>query len=254
MKTLFLAWQDPSTRAWFPVGKLTHDDDGRLYHFVYLQGAIEAKNTAGFQPIISLPDFYQPYGSLELFPLFQNRLLRPSRPDYSAFIESLSLSIDQTDPIAILSRSGGRRQTDNFEVFPAPERNEVGQYQIHFFSHGLSHCPADAQQRVITLQPSDKLSVMHDCQNPVDGRALMLRTEDLHNVGFCPRYLTQDFFELVEKFPHKVQVTVVRINPAPMPLQSRLLCCLTSDWEDKFAPFSGPSYEPLAQIATSAIA
>jgi hypothetical protein len=250
--SLFLSWQDPSTRAWFPVGKLTHD--GRLYHFVYLQGAIEAKNKAGFQPIISLPDFYQPYGSLELFPLFQNRLLRPSRPDYAAFIESLSLPSDQTDPIAILSRSGGRRQTDNFEVFPAPERNEAGQYQIHFFVHGLSHCPIAAQQRVLTLQPEEKLLITRDCQNPFDSRALLLRTEDLHNVGYCPRYLTQDFFELVDCFPAKVHVTVERVNLPPNPLQSRLLCRLTSDWDATFRPFSGADYEPLVKLDTVAIA
>jgi hypothetical protein len=210
---LFLSWQDLSTRAWFPIGTLTHN--GRLYHFVYLQGAIEAKNKAGFQPIISLPDFYQSYGSLELFPLFQNRLLRRSRPDYSAFIASLSLPIDQTDPIAILSRSGGPRQTDNFEVFPAPERNMAGQYQIHFFVHGLSHCPIAAQQRVLALQSEEKLLVTRDCQNPFDSRALLLRTEDLHNVGYCPRYLTQDFFELVDCFPAKVQLKLGAKSQSP---------------------------------------
>jgi hypothetical protein len=144
---LFLAWQNPSSRAWFPVGKLTYD--GRLYHFVYLQGAIEASEKADFQPIISFPDFHQEYGSLELFPLFQNRRLRRSRPDYPAFIQSLNLPSDETDPMAILSRSGGRRQTDSFEVFPCPERTESGQYEMHFFTHGLRYCPSAAQQRVL---------------------------------------------------------------------------------------------------------
>jgi hypothetical protein len=250
--SLFLTWQDPSTRAWFPVGKLTHD--GRLYHFVYLQGAIKAKQEASFQPIISFPDFYQEYGSLELFPLFQNRLRRRSRPDYPAFMASLNLSLDQTDPIMILARSGGRRQTDTYEVFPCPEKNELGQYQIHFFAHGLRHFPDTSQARALTLQPGDLLSILHDCQNAYDSRALMLRTEDRHNVGFCPRYLNQDFFELVEKFPHKVQVIVDRVNPAPHPLQSRLLCRLTADWETDFHPFSGPDYQPLVQPEVAAIA
>lgn len=251
MKTLFLTWQDPSSRLWFPVGKLTHD--GRLYHFVYLQGAINAHEQAGFQPIISFPDFSQEYGSLELFPLFQNRLRRRSRPDYSDFIQSLSLPLDQTDPIMILARSGGRRQTDTYEVLPCPDKNEFGQYQIHFFSHGLRHFPESSQARVLTLQTGDRLSILHDCQNTYDSRALMLCTNDRHNVGFCPRYLNQDFFELVEKFPHKVQVTVDRINPAPHPLQSRLLCHLTADWDTNFHPFSGPEYQSLVQQSADAI-
>ena len=41
---LFLAWQNPSTRPWFPIGKLTHD--GRFYHFIYLQGAIDVRNVS----------------------------------------------------------------------------------------------------------------------------------------------------------------------------------------------------------------
>lgn len=98
MKTLFLSWQDPVRCSWFPIGKLTHD--GRLYHFVYIQGAIEAHQKEDFQPIISFPDFYQTYGSLDLFPLFNNRLLRSSRPDYPDFIQWLNLPQDKNDPIA----------------------------------------------------------------------------------------------------------------------------------------------------------
>ena len=42
MKTLFLAWQDPTTRAWLPVGRLTFD--GKMYTFAYTQGAKEAQD------------------------------------------------------------------------------------------------------------------------------------------------------------------------------------------------------------------
>jgi hypothetical protein len=251
MKTLFLAWQDPSSRAWFPIGKLTYD--GRLYHFVYIQGAIVAKEKANFQPIISFPDFNQSYGSLELFPLFNNRLLRSSRPDYPALIQWLNLPQDSLDPIAILSRTGGRRETDTFEVFPCPESDETGNYHIHFFTHGLSHFPATVQENIKNLQPGDRLMIMHDIQNTFDPRALILRTEDHNVVGFCPRYLTQDFFELVSNFPQQAKITVERINPSPTPLQFRLLCNLTTQWEQNFQPFSGPIYQSLAPIQPLAI-
>jgi hypothetical protein len=91
---------------------------------------------------------------------------------------------------------------------------------------------------------------MHDLQNSFDSRALVLRTEDRYQVGYCPRYLTQDFFELVCKFPEQVNVIVERVNPAPTPLQYRLLCRLTAPWSKDFAPFTGPAYQPLAQIET----
>jgi len=244
LKTLFLAWQDSISRTWFPVGKLTHEDE--MYHFVYLQGAIKAKNEANFQPIFSFPSLDHHYTSPELFPLFANRLLRPNRPDYKDFVQWLNVPADQDDPIALLARSGGERQTDSFEVFPCPERDENGSYHIHFFAHGLRHFPSDTQQYVQSLTVGAKLFVTHDLQNKFDSRALILRTEDLRLVGYCPRYLTQDFFELVCKFPQKVNVTVERVNPSPSPIQFRLLCSLTAEWSDDFHPFSAPIFDALS--------
>jgi hypothetical protein len=251
MKTLFLAWQDPSTRAWFPIGKLNHD--GKLYHFVYLQGAIQANRDTDFQPIISFPDFYKSYESRELFPLFQNRLLRPSRPDYPSFIQSINLSQSVLDPIDILSRTGGKRETDTFEVFPLPERDEQGNYTIYFLAHGISHFPLETHQHILSLVPGEQLYVMHDCQNPFDHHALMLRTQNRFNVGFCPRYLVHDFFKLLIHTPEQVSVTVEQINLPPTPIQSRMLCRLTARWQDNFQPFSAPIFEPLSSQAANAL-
>jgi hypothetical protein len=245
LKTLFLAWQDEISRKWFPVGKLTHEDG--MYHFDYLHGAINAKKEADFQPIWSFPDLNHHYTSPELFPLFANRLLRRSRPDYKDFVQWLNIPAHQDDPIALLARSGGKRQTDSFEVFPCPERDENGIYHIHFFSHGLRHFPSEVQQYVKSLGVGTRLLVTHDIQNKFDPRALILRTEDLHFVGFCPRYLTQDFFELICNCPHRVNVTVERVNPPPTPIQFRLLCSLTAEWSNNFHPFSDPIFQTLSE-------
>jgi hypothetical protein len=252
MTTLFLAWQDPTSRAWFAIGKLTHN--GQRYHFSYLQGALQAMAEANFQPLFSFPDFYQSYTSVELFPPFANRLLRRSRPEYPDFIQWLGLASDanssgqiEIDPITLLARSGGKRATDRFEVFPLPERNEAGEYQIYFFAHGLSHFPSTAQQRASQCIPQEKLLLIHDLQNTYDSCALMLRTEDRQIVGFCPRYLVQDLFALVNRFPHEVRVVVEKVNPSPTPLQYRLLCKLTAQWQPNFHPFAGIEYQPLAK-------
>lgn len=252
MKTLFLAWQAPTSRTWFPVGKLTHE--GGLYHFSYLQGALEAKAKANFQPLWAFPEFSHTYSSAELFPLFANRLLRPSRPDYKNFVQWLNMPEQQDDPIALLARSGGKRKTDSFEVFPCPEQDSQGNYHIHFFAHGLRHLPEAIQQYVQCLQPGIPLYVTHDMQNPVDSRALILRTADLHFVGYCPRYLTQDFFQLICQFPEQVKITVERVNAPPTPLQFRLLCNLTATWREDFQPFSSPIYQPLRKEEFGAIA
>jgi hypothetical protein len=37
MKTLYVAWQDPETRAWSPVARLGYQEGA--YHFEYTNGA-----------------------------------------------------------------------------------------------------------------------------------------------------------------------------------------------------------------------
>ena len=98
---------------------------------------------------------------------------------------------------------------------------------------------------VQSLSVGTRLFINHDVQNEFDSRALILRTEDLHFVGYCPRYFTQDFFELICNFPKQVNVTIERVNPSPTPIQFRLLCSLTAKWSDDFHPFSDPIFQIL---------
>ena len=227
------------------MGKLTCEDGE--YCFSYLQGAIQAQKTANFQPLWSFPDLFRRYRSAELFPLFANRLLRPSRPEYQDFVQWLNIPEQKEDPIALLARSGGKRKTDSFEVFPCPERDANDTYHIHFFAHGLRHCPEAAQQQVQSLKPETPLFIIRDLQNQFDSHALLLRTENLHCVGYCPRYLTQDFCNLICQSPQQVKVAVERINLPPTPLQFRLLCNFTASWEEDFQPFSSDIYQEVSQ-------
>src|SRR5690348_6317788 len=111
MRTLFLAWQDPERRRWYPIGRLTSADG--LYTFVYTRGAEEARRSAGFQPLASFPELLQAYVSEQLFPLFTNRALPQARPEYQEYLEWLAVPANEHDPVAILARSGGRKVTDS---------------------------------------------------------------------------------------------------------------------------------------------
>ena len=250
MKKVFLAWQDPISRLWYPIGRLTFQ--GTNYRFVYLRGAQEAEKAGRFQALQSFPDLNAVYESADLFPLFSNRGLSSSRPDYEDYVKWLNVPRDQDDPITLLSRSGGRRITDSLEVFPCPEPDEIGTYHIHFFAHGLRHLSPSSIERIQRLREGENLLLVHDFQNPRDPKALMLRTSetfegDLHLVGYCPRYLVDDLFRLLENCRDYPQVTVERINSPPAPLQLRLLCDMTACWpEEGFRPFSGELYQPLA--------
>ncbi len=243
MKTLFLAWQDSNSRRWFPIGRLTFDEG--KYQFVYTQGVEEAQEKCGFEPLSSFPRLDEVYTSTQLFPVFSNRLMPRSRPDYSKFVEWLNVPQNEDDPIALLARSGGQRETDTLTVFPCPDPDEEGRYHIHFFSHGLRHLSHCSIERINRFQPGEKLWLAHEFQNPYDPQALILNTEDHHIVGYCPRYLVNNTFRLLERNPNLVHVHVERVNQPPTPLQFRLLCSMTAKWLDDFHPFSGKEYQPI---------
>jgi hypothetical protein len=247
MKTLFLAWQDPNSRCWFPIGRLTFESG--QFSFVYIKGARKAEETSKFQLLPSFPDFDKVYQSEELFPLFANRIMRPSRPDYQNHLECLNIPRRADDPIAILSRSGGKKATDHFEVFPCPEPDEHGLYHIHFFLHGLRHRQQAAIERVNSLKAHEQIYLMHDVQNAYDPMALALRTDDEHLIGYCPRYLAPDIHELLKQDPKLVNVHVERVNLAPTPIQLRLLCNMTAEWPSTFRPFASNEYQPLVDQA-----
>ena len=251
MTTLFLAWRSPSTRTWYTVGRLTADG---LYRFVYTHGAEQAEREGGFGGIPGFPERERIYESEALFALFADRLLPRSRPDYAEWLEWLSLPEHEHDPVALLARSGGQRATDSFEVFPSPERQPDGSYHVHFFAHGLRYFPAASAERATRLQPGERLLLVHDFQNPADPAALLLRTAeatpgDIHLVGFCPRYLLGDVLRLLEHAPDSAWVEVERVNPAPAPIQYRLLCGLTLRWPEGFQPFADREYQAIPQTA-----
>ena len=78
--TLYLAWQAPKSRRWFPVGRLDADLDGDLarYHFSYMDGAREAREAEDFLMVPGFPELDAPYQSEKLFPFFENRLMKPT--------------------------------------------------------------------------------------------------------------------------------------------------------------------------------
>jgi len=247
-RILFLAWQDPVGRTWYPIGRLT--SDGGRYSFTYLGGARSALDTGRFEAIRPFPDLHTIYEADELFPLFANRVLPRTRPEYKSVLEWLSVSDTEDDPVAILARSGGQRATDTFEVFPCPEQTEEGHYNLHFLLHGLSHMPPEAVARAEHLKVGESLLVMKDFQNPHDELALALRTSDnfvgdKYLVGYFPRYLRSDILKLMGYPDNLPAVTVERVNPPPAPVQFRVLCRLEMAWPHGFQPFSGPEFQPV---------
>src|SRR2546427_8277833 len=167
MKTVFIAWQDPDDRRWVPVGRLSFVDNS--YRFVYTQGALVSNK---FEPFGAMRDLNSAYESTELFPLFTNRLLSKSRPEYREYLGWLNIQDTVGDPLDELARTGGIRATDSLIVFPCPEPQSDGSYRVSFFGHGLRYLPGEAQKWVEQLEPGRRLYLVLDNQNEQDSLAI----------------------------------------------------------------------------------
>lgn len=244
LHALFVAWQSPTTRRFYPVGRLAQiEGDGceDCFEFVYIQAALEAE---GLQPFVSFPDLYQVYRAHELFPMFDNRLVSRKRADFPEYISELGLPKETVSPITILSRSAGRRVTDTLQLFPLPEFEPDFGYRTWFWAHGIRHIQPRPDERIATLEPEERLYVRPDLDYPIVPDALGLWTEDEVRIGYMPSYLLDDAHTLQDTC-NFCEVYVDRLNPHPAPIQQRLLLRLESCWPDGFVPYSNPRYQPL---------
>ena len=247
--TLFLAWQDKKqTRLWFPVGRLDVYGEGPSYCFRYIGGAKRAKCEAGFPPLLEFPHLDEAYWSSELFPVFQNRVMNRSRPDFGNYLHYLDLH-EGADPIEILRVNGGSRVTDTYEVFPKLDKNEDGSFACRFFLHGWRYVEAIAQGRLDNLTPGEELHMKVQHDNPVDGRAVQILTTDCHMIGWAPRYLVSDLAETMTHTPDKCNAKVVKINPQPAPSKQRVLIEMTGNW-GQHEPMTSEDFMPLVVADT----
>lgn len=256
MKTLFLAWQASRpftdggmpTRAWYPIGRMDAIPEEHLYRFVYIGGALGAREEAGFEYLEAFPDLAKTYESAELFPLFRNRLMNPNRRDYSSFVSSLALDPANVDPLDILAISGGERQTDRLEVFPKIRVQPDGSFTSRFFLHGWRHVNDTARRRIERMAPGDSLRVAVELNNPVTGEAIQLQTaDDYCMIGWAPRYLVSDLLQAISESTTAIHAHVVQINPAPLPSNQRALIELAGKFPQGREPMSAPDFQPLVQ-------
>jgi len=155
---------DPNKGGWSPIGRLEFDHG--TYRFVYTKGA---RTAAGFTSFNGMEDLEQIYESNELFPVFANRLLPKSRPEYEAYLQWSGFDpANPPDPIAVLGVTEGIRRTDMIELFPCPMPDAQGCYLNKFFLHGLRYMPEVAKNRVLALRHDEPLYPMPDPWNPAD--------------------------------------------------------------------------------------
>lgn len=239
---VYTAWRsgDDAHGRWVPVGKLEHREGG--FRFLYTRGAQQH----GFQPFPGMPDLHAVYESETLFPIFTNRLLSKSRPEYDAYLTWSGFDPhDLPDPLAVLGVTEGIRQTDSLEVFPCPLPDADGCYLTKFFVHGIRWQTPDAIERIDQLQPGETLELQREPENPFDASAVLVRTLDEISIGYVPRYMAYEIGLLSDHCdPDFIDVEVERVNQGA-PLQMRVLCRMKACWPEGFRPCTGEEFQPI---------
>ena len=242
--TLYLEWQNTQTRRWYTIGRLQRDAEG-LFEFVYTQGFNDATQQGGLQPLVGFDDPSKTYRSKALFPQFENRLMSPSREEFPINLERLGLK-DATDPLAVLARSGGRRETDRLLLYAAPDRvvgtGTADLFRAHFFINGARYTPSEG----LGSKLEEPLRLLWDFQNPEDPNAVMVSTRDNHLLGWIPRHFAADILALRDARA-ALETAIERVNPPPAPAWCRYLITVSALWPEGFRALGGPEHLPMVQ-------
>ena len=245
---LIVAWRKQNNQQWFIVGFLTREqNEGQCnYIFHYTQGVKKALQN-GFSPIFGEDDsrdLSKQYFSNMLFPVFSNRLMTKSRPEYPQYKDWLELE-DEINPLIELMKSNGVRATDGLQLFGIPKK-ENDKYIVDFFIHKSNLIPTENQKRLTQRSLGEKLYLSKDIQNPYDKDALIIRAENpLEILGYAPRIYTQDFCTLLNHPKAQAKLSVKKLNPQA-PLFYRVLCRFEANWIEGFVPFDSEDFRALS--------
>jgi hypothetical protein len=246
VRDLLVLRQHPDTRAIVPIARLSQlTNDG--YSFRYTRGA---QLVDGLRSLPGLPDFEQTYRFARLPALFRERVMDPSRSDYTAYILALGLEPSLATPWEQIATTGGRRAGDTLQFMEVP-RVERGRVAARFLANGVRHIPEgpvqmlgqtvtvshlEHEQALASLSPGAPVHVVAEENNSHDAHASLVTSQGVP-VGWVPACLSAGFRDLLAAGPVVPTVAVVRGPSVPSHL--RLVLDLNVP-----APHSGFTFDP----------
>ncbi|MCI0156406.1 hypothetical protein KNO15_06825 [Leifsonia shinshuensis] len=243
---LLVIWQQPGTRAMIPVGILTFD--GATYTFDYLPNVADV---AEFRPLLGFRDLTKTYKSDELFPLFRERVLDPTRPDFVRVLDGLSLDPESATLWEQLVRSGGSSEGDTLQVTPFPRESADGWTctalvaGVRYLAKkavetadGLTRIYSDVELEDLLgrLTPGQPLRVVAELGNDYNADAQLFFTEHGEPVGYVPDWLAKLMAPCL-KDGTSVRAVVERVNGMGGGWHLRVLVTLHAD--EPFASLQG---------------
>lgn len=200
---LIVTWQNPVTRAVYPVG-LLEKRDGE-YSFQYLKSSEDAQ---GFRLFPGLERVDRIYKAPRLFDFFSSRVLSPTRPDFETYIGKLDLGRDEATPWELLARSSGRRHGDTVQVFPGPRWQGqtiefpllvagiryLLQKDVTFRGKTVGHYSrAELEGMLQQLRPGDLLTLAREEKNQQSPYATLILDAHDRPVGYLPDWVAHEF-------------------------------------------------------------
>ena len=212
--TLYLAWQAPQSRRWFPVGRLDAEaeENASRYEFCYIEGAREARAAADFLMVPGFPELEAPYQSEKLFPFFENRLMNRRRPERAEYLRGLGLDPAHWDPVSELTAPFNHAHGNGFEVYPDIVPDNDGYFQTQFVVHGLRYTNSHSIERTERLELGEELRFSLELNNPVTGHAVTVKTADQYVIGWLPRYLVDVVYQGGGWLVSAPEARVARVN------------------------------------------
>lgn len=217
-RSLFLIWQNPESRRFVRIGKLSELVDGR-YSFAYTD---EARDAEGFYPLTQFPDIDRAYVSTGLPAFFVNRLMSRKRESFPDYLQALGIDSSELDtPMELLARTGGPRATDTFHLVDDLVAGDDGIVTSRFLASGVRYLDVDGT-RLGTLRDGEQLHLRSEPDNPVNKRAQLICAGSGEPVGYVPDWLLADL-EGLQSRSIELKVFAERVSPDAPP-HLRLLC------------------------------
>ena len=212
--TLYLAWQAPENRRWFPVGRLDAEPTGEAsrYEFSYIEGALEACEMADFLMVPGFPELDTPYRSEKLFPFFENRLMNRRRPERAEYLRGLGLDPHRWDPVSELAAPFNHAHGNGFEVYRDIVPDGEGDFRTQFVVHGLRYTNSHSIERTERLEVGEELRLSLELNNPATGHAVTVKTADQYLIGWLPRYLVDVVYQDGGWLVRDPEVRVAQLN------------------------------------------
>ena len=246
---LAVTWQHPLTRRNTAVGLLTCVDS--TYRFSYLRSA---GTVEGFQPFLGFPDLERKYAAAALFPLFTQRVMRRSRPDFNRYRRALGLDVDNSD-WSILGRSQGQGEGDGIRVFPEPDVHEAGVTSSTCFVHGLGDRMRQdprVEPALIRLIVGNRPRLLEERATAEDTRALLVVEGKGVPLAWVPDLLLSHLDTI--RSHGAPELFVVDTNGPDVPPDYRLLVMLRGTAPVGYRPFDGPEWSLASKLGPSDVA